>query len=63
MKKIEGKGGGLKKKVRNRMRSVTRRVIAIGHALRHKGEEGEQKRKREYRQLVRFTRQITEATE
>jgi IS5 family transposase len=58
MKKIEGKTGGLKKKVRNRMRSVTRRVIAIGHALRHKGVEGELKRKREYRQLVRLTRQI-----
>jgi IS5 family transposase len=58
MKKIEGKAGGLKKKVRNRMRSVTRRVIAIGHALRHKGVEGELKRKREYRQLVRLTRQI-----
>lgn len=58
MKKIEGKAGGLKKKVRNRMRSVTKRVIAIGHALRHKGVEGEEKRKREYRQLVRLTRQI-----
>jgi IS5 family transposase len=58
MKKIESKTGGLKKKVRDRMRSVTRRVIAIGHALRHKGVEGELKRKREYRQLVRLTRQI-----
>ena len=58
MKKIEVKAGGLKKKVRNRMRSVTKRVIAIGHALRHKGVEGEEKRKREYRQLVRLTRQI-----
>ena len=58
MKTIEGKSGGLKKKVRNRMRGVTKRVIAIGHALRHKGVEGEQKRKREYRQLVRVTRQI-----
>jgi transposase, IS5 family len=58
MKKIEIKAGGLTKKVRNRMRSVTKRVIAIGHALRHKGLEGEEKRKREYRQLVRLTRQI-----
>ena len=58
MKKIEAKAGGLKKKVRDRMRSVTKRVIAIGHALRHKGVEGEEKRKREYRQLVRLTRQI-----
>ena len=58
MKKIESKAGGLKKKVRDRMRSVTKRVIAISHALRHKGVEGEEKRKREYRQLVRLTRQI-----
>ncbi len=58
MKKIEQKAGGLKKKVRNRMRSVTKRVIAIGYAARHKGPEGERKREREYRQLVRLTRQI-----
>jgi IS5 family transposase len=58
MKQIERKAGGLKKKVRNRMRSVTKRVIALGHALRHQGEEGERKRQREYRHLVRLTRQI-----
>ena len=40
MKKIEQKAGGLKRKVRNRTRSVARRVIAIAHALRHKGTEG-----------------------
>jgi len=58
MKKIEQKVGGLKKKVRNRMRSVTKRAIAIAHALRQKGPEGEQKRPREYRPLLRLTRQI-----
>lgn len=58
MKKIEQKAGGLKKKVRNRMRSVTRRVIAIGYAARHQGMEGELKRQREYRGLLRLTRQI-----
>jgi hypothetical protein len=57
LKKIEQKAGGLKRKVRDRMRSVTRRVIAIGQALRHKGTEGELKRKEEYRQLLRLTRQ------
>jgi IS5 family transposase len=62
MKKIEQKAGGLKKKVRNRMRSVTRRVIAIGYAVRHKGQEGELKRKREYRQLLRLTRQVLNDT-
>jgi len=37
---------------------VTKRVIAIAHALRHKGPAGEEKRKREYRQLLHLTRQI-----
>ena len=37
---------------------MTKRVIAIAHALRHKGPEGELKRKKEYRQLLRVTRQI-----
>jgi len=41
---MEQKVGGLKRKVRNRMRSVTKKVIAIGLALRHKGTEGELKR-------------------
>lgn len=58
MQKIEQKAGGLKKRVRNRMRSVTKRVIAIAHALRHKGLEGEEKRKAEYGQLLHITRQI-----
>jgi transposase, IS5 family len=58
MKKIEGKVGGLKRKVRDRKRSVQKRVIALAHALRHKGEEGELRRQREYGQLLRLTRQI-----
>ena len=58
MQKIEKKAGGLKRKIRNRMRSVTKRVIAIGHALRHKGSEGEEKRKREYKELLSLTRRI-----
>jgi transposase, IS5 family len=58
LKKIVQKAGGLNRKVRDRMRSVSKRVIAIGQALRHQGTEGELKRKREYRQLLRLTRQI-----
>ena len=58
MQKIEKKAGGLKRKIRNRMRSVTKRVIAIGHARRHKGSEGEEKRKREYKELLSLTRRI-----
>jgi transposase, IS5 family len=58
MKKIASKSGGLKRKVRDRTRSVRKRVMAIAQASRHKGEEGERKRQREYRQLLRLTRQI-----
>jgi transposase, IS5 family len=58
MKKIEQKAGGLKRKIRDRKRSITKRVIAIAHALRHKGPEGEEKRKREYRELIQRTREI-----
>jgi transposase, IS5 family len=58
MQKIEQKAGGLKRRIRNRMRSVTKRVITIAHALRHKGSEGEEKRKAEYGQLLHTTRQI-----
>jgi IS5 family transposase len=63
MKQIEKKVGGLKRGVRNRMRSVTKRVIAIAQALRHKGPEGERKRQKEYRQLLRLTRQIVNDSE
>src|SRR5215471_19071433 len=58
MKKIEQRAGGLKKRIRDRKRSVSKRVIAIAHALRHKGTEGEEKRKREYGELLHVTRQI-----
>jgi transposase, IS5 family len=58
MKRIVGKAGGLKRKVRDRTRSVRKRVMAIALAVRHKGIEGERKRQREYRQLLRLTRQI-----
>ena len=58
MKKIEAKAGKLKRKVRNRTRSVSKKVIAIATASRHRGEAGDQKRKKEYRELPRLTRQI-----
>jgi IS5 family transposase len=57
MKKIERKAGGLRRKIRDRKRSVTKRVIAIV-CFRHKGPEGEEKRRREYGGLLQVTRQI-----
>jgi IS5 family transposase len=58
MKKIETQTGKLKRRVRNRMRSVNKRVIAIALSGRHKGSDGEERRKKHYRALLRLTRQI-----
>jgi IS5 family transposase len=58
MKKIETQAGQLQRKVRNRTRSISKRVIAIATASRHKGPEGEAKRKKPYKELLRFSRQI-----
>jgi len=63
MKKIETQAGKLKRKVRNRTRSVSKRVIAIATASRHKGPEGEAKRKKQYKELLRYTRQILNDTQ
>jgi IS5 family transposase len=63
MKKIERKTGGkLKRKVRNRTRSINKRVIAIATVSRHKGPEGEAKRKKQYRELLRYSRQVLNDT-
>jgi len=40
------------------MRSISKRVVAIAAASRHKGPEGEAKRKKQYRELLRYSRQI-----
>ncbi len=59
MKKIEQQSGDqLKCKVRNRTRSINKRVIAIATASRHKGPEGDEKRKKQYKELLRYTRQV-----
>jgi IS5 family transposase len=62
MKKIETEAGRLKRKVRNRTRSVSKRVVAIATASRHKGEEGEAKRRKQYKELLRYSRQILNDT-
>ena len=63
MKTIEQKAGKLKRKVRDRTRSVNKRTIAIATASRHKGPEGEEKRKKEYRDWLRLSRQILHDTQ
>ena len=56
MKKIEQKAGGLKRKVRDRMRSLRKRVLAIALSTRYLGAEGEARRKKQYRELLSLTR-------
>ena len=63
MKKIQRQAGKLKHGVRNRMRSVSKRVISIALSARHKGADGEERRKQNYRALLRLTRQILNDTQ
>lgn len=58
MKKVEQATGGLKKRIRDRMRSVNKKVMAIALAGRQKGVEGEERRVQRYRELVSLTRKI-----
>src|SRR6202045_5034358 len=58
MKKIKSKAGGLKGKVRDRMRSIRKRVRAIALSTRLLGPPGEERRKRQYRELLSLTRKV-----
>ncbi len=63
MKRVEKHAGKLKRKVRDRTRSVNKRVMAIALAGRYKGPEGEERRKKHYRELLRLSRQILNDTQ
>jgi hypothetical protein len=52
MKKIEKASGGLKTRIRDRMRSVNKNVMAIALAGRLKGSEGDERRIQRYRELI-----------
>lgn len=58
MKKVEQAAGGLVGKVRNRMRTVRKKVVAIAIAARQKGTAGEEKRRHIYKGLLSVTRKI-----
>jgi IS5 family transposase len=58
MKKIEQQAGNLKRKVRDRTRSVNKRVRTIGMASRQNAAGSEERRKKQYRELLRYSRQI-----
>jgi IS5 family transposase len=57
MKKIEKKGG-LKKRIRDRMRTVKKRVVAIALASRQKGPQREERQRKQYAELLTITRRI-----
>ncbi len=58
MKKVEQAADGLISKVRDRMRTVRKKVVAIAIAARQKGKEGEEKRRRIYKGLLSVTSRI-----
>jgi phosphate uptake regulator len=62
MKKIEKQAGKLKRKVRDRTRSVNKRVRAIAMASRQRAAGGEERRQKQYRELLRYSRQILNDT-
>ena len=57
------KRGGLKAKIRNRMRTVKKRVLEIALAARQKGPQGEERKKTAYRRLLSATRKIVNQAE
>jgi DDE family transposase len=58
MKKIEREAGGLKQKIRDRMRTVKKRVLAIALAGRQAGPQREERQREQYAELLRVTRKI-----
>jgi IS5 family transposase len=58
MKKVAATVGGLKERVRNRMRSVRKKVVGVAIAARRKGEAGEQQRRGLYKGLLSLSRKI-----
>ena len=58
MKKVTAMAGGAGSKVRDRMRSVQRRVAEIGRAARVKGEKGKEKLQPIYQKLLDITGRV-----
>jgi transposase, IS5 family len=58
MKRVEQKVGGLAQRVRNRMRSVRKKVVAIALSSKQRGPEGEERRKRLYSELLTVARKV-----
>src|SRR5246500_401683 len=58
MKKIEAHSGGLGKKIRDRMRTVKKRVMAIALTSRQAGPQRDERQRKQYAELLSVTRKI-----
>lgn len=63
MRRVSGAVKGTGEKIRNRMRSASRRVMEIARASRSRGRGGEEKRQRAYRRLLTITGQVVRQAE
>lgn len=64
MKKVAAsKRGGLKSKVRDRLRSVKKCVLEIALSAGHRGPQGEERRKAAYRRLLSVARNVVNQAE
>ena len=63
MKKIEEKAGSLKRRIRDRMRTVKKSVLAIALAARQKGAQREEQQRERYAELLRVTQKILNQTQ
>src|SRR3989475_3771276 len=58
MKKIEAKTGGLRKKIRDRMRDRKKRGMGVALATRQPGPQREERQRKPYAELLSVTRKI-----
>jgi IS5 family transposase len=58
MKKVASTIGGLKEQVRDRMRTIRKKVVGVAIAGRRKGEAGEQQRRGLYKGLLSLSRKV-----
>ena len=63
MQRLNSAVKGAGEKIRNRMRSASRRVMEIARASRSRGKGGEQKRQRAYQRLLIITGQVVRQAE
>jgi IS5 family transposase len=58
MKQVEEKVGGLTQRVRNRMRSIRKKVVLIAVSSRQKGPQGDERRRKLYGELLTLARKV-----